>query len=234
MGAPSYRAARKAALITLAASSLATPALAAETSTINAADTAWMIVATALVLMMTIPGLALFYSGMVRKKNVLATMAQSLAAVAMISILWVAFGYSLAFVGDGPWIGTLDRWFLIGMTMDERQSGGEDDPGSAFHAVPDDVCDHHGGAGGGRGGRPDAVLGLSAVFRRLVHVRLCAARALGVGRRLPRHHGRAGFRRRPRRASFRRHRRTGRRDGDGPASRLWHARISRRSICRSP
>ena len=118
MGAPSYRAARNAALITLATSVLlATPA-SAETSTINAADTAWMIVATALVLMMTIPGLALFYSGMVRKKNVLATMAQSLACVAIISILWVAFGYSLAFVGDGPWIGTLDRWFLSGMTMD--------------------------------------------------------------------------------------------------------------------
>ena len=78
-----------------------TPAFA-DTSTINSADTAWMIVATALVLMMTIPGLALFYSGMVRKKNVLATMAQSLAAVAITSILWVAFGYSLAFVGDGP------------------------------------------------------------------------------------------------------------------------------------
>jgi Amt family ammonium transporter len=63
-------------------STLATPAFA-ETSTINAADTAWMIVATALVLMMTIPGLALFYCGMVRKKNVLATMAQSLSAVAL-------------------------------------------------------------------------------------------------------------------------------------------------------
>jgi Amt family ammonium transporter len=96
---------------------LATPALA-ETSTISAADTAWMIVATAFVLMMTIPGLALFYSGMVRKKNVLATMAQSLATVALISILWVGFGYSLAFVGDGPWIGSLDRWFLAGMEMD--------------------------------------------------------------------------------------------------------------------
>src|ERR1700741_3863247 len=96
---------------------LATPALA-DSSEINTADTAWMIVATALVLMMTIPGLALFYSGMVRKKNVLATMAQSLAAVTMISILWVAFGYSLCFVGDGPWLGTLDRWLLIGMTMD--------------------------------------------------------------------------------------------------------------------
>ena len=116
MGALSSRAAKLAAPISLA-TSFATPALAQATG-INAADTAWMIVATALVLMMTIPGLALFYSGMVRKKNVLATMAQSLAAVAMISILWVAFGYSLAFVGDGPWLGTLDRWFLAGMTMD--------------------------------------------------------------------------------------------------------------------
>jgi Amt family ammonium transporter len=77
-----------------------------------------MIVATGLVLMMTIPALALFYSGMVRKKNVLATMAQSLTAVALISILWVAFGYSLVFGGDGPWLGTLQRVFLAGMTMD--------------------------------------------------------------------------------------------------------------------
>src|SRR5512140_3023 len=112
------RAAKLAAPISVAMSALATPAFA-EASTINAADTAWMIVATAFVLMMTIPGLALFYSGMVRKKNVLATMAQSLAAVAVISILWVAFGYSLVFVGDGPWLGTLDRWFLSGMKMDD-------------------------------------------------------------------------------------------------------------------
>src|SRR4030088_1765113 len=118
MGALSCRAARLAAAITLATIlSFATPALAAS-SEISTADTAWMIVATALVLMMTIPGLALFYSGMVRKKNVLGTMAQSRSAVTFISILWVAFGYSLVFVGDGPWLGTLDRWFLIGMTMD--------------------------------------------------------------------------------------------------------------------
>src|SRR6476646_6599528 len=116
MGAHSYRAAKRAAPIASAAILFATPALAAP-SEINAADTAWMISATALVLMMTIPGLALFYSGMVRKKNVLATMAQSLAAVAVISILWVAFGYSLVFVGDGPWLGTLDRWFLVGRPM---------------------------------------------------------------------------------------------------------------------
>jgi Amt family ammonium transporter len=108
-----------------------TPAFA-ETSTINAADTGWMIVATALVLMMTIPGLALFYAGMVRKKNVLATMAQSLAAVALISILWVAYGYSLAFVGDGSWIGTLDRWFLSGMTMESVNSAAKTIPEALF------------------------------------------------------------------------------------------------------
>src|SRR3954463_15945862 len=112
-------------------STLATPALA-DASTINPADTAWMIVATALVLMMTIPGLALFYSGMVRKKNVLATMAQSLAAVMFISILWVAFGYSLVFVGDGPWLGTLDRWFLVGMTMDSTNRMAKTIPEALF------------------------------------------------------------------------------------------------------
>jgi ammonium transporter, Amt family len=115
MGAHSCRAAKLAAPI-LAVFSAVTPAFAASPD-VSAADTAWMIVATALVLMMTIPGLALFYSGMVRKKNVLGTMAQSLAAVALVSILWVAFGYSLVFVGDGPWLGSLDRWFLVGMTM---------------------------------------------------------------------------------------------------------------------
>jgi Amt family ammonium transporter len=132
MGALSCRAARLAAPIGLAAVfGFATPAFA-QAPGINGADTAWMIVATALVLMMTIPGLALFYSGMVRKKNVLATMAQSLAAVAMISILWVAFGYSLAFVGDGPWIGTLDRWFLTGMTMDTVNPAAKTIPEALF------------------------------------------------------------------------------------------------------
>ncbi len=86
----------------------ATPALA-DAPKIDGADTAWMTVATGLVLMMTIPGLALFYSGMVRKKNVLATMAQSLASVALVSVLWMVIGYSLAFTGDAPYIGSLRR-----------------------------------------------------------------------------------------------------------------------------
>ena len=133
MGALPRHAASAAAISLIVAcfGSLATPAFA-QTSTINAADTAWMMVATALVLMMTIPGLALFYAGMVRKKNVLATMAQSLAAVALISILWVAFGYSLAFVGDGRWIGTLDRWFLAGMTMDSVNPAAKTIPEALF------------------------------------------------------------------------------------------------------
>jgi Amt family ammonium transporter len=94
-----------------------TPAFA-QGSKIDAADTAWMIGATGLVLMMTIPGLALFYAGMVRKKNVLATMAQSLAATVLISVVWAIIGYTLAFTGEGAFIGTLDRIFLNGVTLD--------------------------------------------------------------------------------------------------------------------
>jgi Amt family ammonium transporter len=85
---------------------------------ISAADTAWMITATALVLMMSIPGLALFYAGMVRKKNVLATMAQTLAVVALCSVLWAAIGYSLTFTGPGAVIGGLHRVWLLGMLPD--------------------------------------------------------------------------------------------------------------------
>jgi ammonium transporter, Amt family len=96
----------------------AAPAYAqAPAGKIDPADTAWMIAATGLVLMMTIPGLALFYAGMVRKKNVLATMAQCLAATALCSVLWAAVGYSLAFTGKGAWLGGLDRVLLRGMEM---------------------------------------------------------------------------------------------------------------------
>jgi Amt family ammonium transporter len=97
---------------------LASPALAQATpSRIDAADTAWMISATALVLMMTIPGLALFYCGMVRKKNLLATMAQTFACTMLCSVLWFAVGYSLSFVGDGPWLGTFEQVFMRGASM---------------------------------------------------------------------------------------------------------------------
>ncbi len=106
--------AHRLAVALLAFAASASPA-AAQTAKIDGADTAWMIGATGLVLMMTIPGLALFYAGMVRKKNVLATMAQSLAATFLVSILWALAGYSLTFTGEGAVIGTLDRFFLHGM-----------------------------------------------------------------------------------------------------------------------
>ncbi len=77
-----------------------------------------MIVATAFVLMMTLPGLALFYSGMVRRKNVLATMAQSAGALALVSLLWAGAAYSLTFSGGGALIGTAERFFLTGIGMD--------------------------------------------------------------------------------------------------------------------
>jgi Amt family ammonium transporter len=93
------------------------PALAAEAK-IDPADTGFMILATALVLMMTLPGLALFYAGMVRKKNVLGTMAQSLMATAVVSLLWFAIGYSLAFRGDGASIGDISALLLRDIGLD--------------------------------------------------------------------------------------------------------------------
>jgi len=82
---------------------------------LDSGNTAWMLTATALVLFMTIPGLALFYGGMVRKKNVLSTMMQSFAITALVSIIWMVAGYSLAFAPGGPFIGGLDKMFLNGV-----------------------------------------------------------------------------------------------------------------------
>jgi Amt family ammonium transporter len=104
----------------------------AQAGKIDGADTAWMIVATGIVLMMTIPGLALFYAGMVRKKNVLATMAQSLAATAVVSVLWLVLAYSLTFTGDGAFLGSLQRAFLHGMGMDAVSPFAKTIPESLF------------------------------------------------------------------------------------------------------
>ncbi len=107
-----------AAAITVTAAPAMAQSVTQSASKIDAADTAWMIVATALVLMMSVPGLALFYSGMVRKKNVLATMAQTFAATALCSVLWMAIGYSLTFTGAGPVLGTLNRVLMRGIGLD--------------------------------------------------------------------------------------------------------------------
>ena len=121
-----WRRVRNGALGTAAASfgllATAGAALAQEEAPVlNSGDTAWMITATALVLLMTIPGLALFYGGMVRKKNVVAMTAQNVAMAAVMSVVWMAAGYSLAF-GDGgamnAWVGGLDNLFLSGLGVD--------------------------------------------------------------------------------------------------------------------
>jgi Amt family ammonium transporter len=87
-------------------------------STLNTGDTAWMLTSTALVLMMTIPGLALFYGGMVRKMNVLATVMQSFAVTCLVTVLWAIVSYSLAFTSGSPFVGGLSRLLLLGMTLD--------------------------------------------------------------------------------------------------------------------
>jgi len=85
---------------------------------VNAGDDAWMLTSSVLVLMMTIPGLALFYAGMVRKKNVLATIAQSFGATALITVLWMIIGYSMAFVGNDPYIPNFSYAFLVPLNGD--------------------------------------------------------------------------------------------------------------------
>jgi Amt family ammonium transporter len=84
---------------------------------ISSGDTAWMLTSTALVLMMTIPGLALFYGGMVRKKNVLATLMQSFAITCVVTLLWWVIGYSWAFTPGSPYLGGSSRALLNGMTF---------------------------------------------------------------------------------------------------------------------
>ena len=99
--------------VTSASASAAAPA-----PTPNKGDTAWMLVATVLVILMTIPGLALFYGGLVRSKNMLSILMQVFVIFAMILVLWAIYGYSLAFTEGGSFIGSFDRLFLKGITPD--------------------------------------------------------------------------------------------------------------------
>ncbi len=89
---------------------------AAEEVAIDSGDTAWLLTATAIVLMMTIPGLALFYGGMVRKKNVLSMLMQSFAITCVVSIVWMIAGYSLTFTNGGAFYGSLENVLLLGLT----------------------------------------------------------------------------------------------------------------------
>jgi Amt family ammonium transporter len=106
-------AAAAAAVAAAAAAVAAAPALAA-----NKGDTAWMLVCTALVILMTLPGLALFYGGLTRSKNILSVLVQCMFVFALITVLWSLYGYSFAFTEGSAFIGGLDRLFLQGITPD--------------------------------------------------------------------------------------------------------------------
>lgn len=86
-------------------------------ASINKGDTAWMLIATCLVVFMTIPGLALFYGGLVRSKNVLSVLMQVFVVFSLLAVLWVVFGYSLAFTNGTSFLGSLDKAFLSGVTI---------------------------------------------------------------------------------------------------------------------
>jgi Amt family ammonium transporter len=106
---------------------------------INAGDTAWMLASTALVLMMTIPGLALFYGGMVRKKNVLATLMQSFACTCVVTILWWLLGYSLAFTPGSPFLGGTTRALFNGLAFIQRDTGNQLTVSHLGPTVPESV-----------------------------------------------------------------------------------------------
>ena len=113
----------------------------AEDAKVDAGDSAWMLTSTALVLLMTVPGLALFYAGMVRKKNILATMMQSFFICALITVLWVIVGYSLAFTPGNAYIGDLSQLFLKGLAANWDKpftlGAGTDNP--TVNTIPESV-----------------------------------------------------------------------------------------------
>jgi Amt family ammonium transporter len=113
-----------AALAQQAPGGAAVPAASAAPAApaLNTGDTAWMLTSVALVLLMTVPGLALFYGGMVRKMNVLATVMQSFAITCLVTVLWTIIGYSLAFTEGSGFVGGLSRFLLLGMTLDSTNS----------------------------------------------------------------------------------------------------------------
>ncbi|WP_408871384.1 ammonium transporter [Acetobacter sp. A11-2] len=139
--------ARLSVIYTLIISVISSTKCFAENSApaIDTGDTAWMLTSTALVLMMTIPGLALFYAGMVRKKNVLATLMQSFALCCIISIVWMVAGYSLAFTTGSPWIGGLGRMFLNGIGANIHNGAdigftlGADSPNATTMTIPESI-----------------------------------------------------------------------------------------------
>ena len=209
-------------LVFLGVTALATVVAAADAPPkIDAGDTAWVLTASAMVLLMT-PGLAFFYGGLVRRKNILSVLMQCFVIICIVSIQWVYFGYSLSFgpdvrglIGDLSWFG------LKGVGADAARRLRGHDPARGVHGLPDDVRGHHAGARHRRFRGADEVLGALPLHAALGDLRLRPGDALGLGRRrLPADRRRARFRRRHRGAHQRRHR--GARSGADAGRRLGY------------
>ena len=180
------------AVVALAALALAhiDPALAQDAEaaatpaapTLNAGDTAWMLTSTALVLMMTIPGLALFYGGMVRKKNVLATVMQSFAITCIVTVVWMVVGYSLAFTDGGSMTGLHRRHVALPVerTWTVEHADGHH-PRIGLHVLPDDLRHHHPGADLRRLRRPHEVLRAADLHGPVADLRLLRRSPTGSG-----------------------------------------------------
>ena len=104
----------------LFAAMLAATSAFADEPTVNKGDNAWMMISTVLVLLMTIPGLALFYGGLVRSKNMLSVLAHVFYTVCIVTLIWVLYGYSLAFTGGSAYVGGFSKAFLAGVTIDSK------------------------------------------------------------------------------------------------------------------
>ena len=189
-------------------------------------DTAWLLMSTALVMIM-LPGLALFYGGLVRRKNVLSTIMHSFFGLALVSVVWVIVGFSLAFgpdvnlpiLGTG-WIGGLDFAMFNGVGLAPSDDVRHDRAVRPVRGVPADVRGHHAGAHHRRLRRAQAVQRLRPVHGPLVDPRLLAARPLGVvGRRLAVQARRPRLRRRHRRPHLVRRLRPDRRPAHRPPRR---------------
>ena len=153
----------------------------------NKGDVAWMIVATAFVIMMSVPGLALFYGGLVRSKNMLSVLMQVFVTFSMIVILWCIYGYSLAFTEGNAFVGGFDRIFMRGLLDGQgrvRERGHvqqrRGDSGIAVPRLPGHLCGDHLLPDRRRLRRAHEVLRRAALHGAVVHVQLRADGAHGV------------------------------------------------------
>ena len=134
-----------AGLAALAVGLFAATAAYAE-PTVNKGDNAWMLTSTVLVLLMTIPGLALFYGGLVRSKNMLSVLMQVFYTVCIVTVIWAVYGYSLAFTGGSDFIGGFSKAFLMGVTTDSKAATFSVDANISeliYIVLPDDLRGDH-------------------------------------------------------------------------------------------